>query len=116
LLTSKWFLGISLFAVGHAFAWFQLNSQFVWGWWQDKPFLAVTIYSIPVGLCFWYGTNLIVAETGAVWSSRFAGFAASYFVFPILTWALLNESMLTPKTLLCIFLSMCIVLIQIFWR
>jgi hypothetical protein len=108
--------GIGLFILGHIFAWFQLNSQFVWEWWQDKPFVAVGIYSVPVGTCFWYATKLIVDETGAAWSSRFLGFAASYFVFPLLTYALLNESMLTPKTLACIFLSTLIVAVQLFWK
>ena len=108
--------GIGLFILGHIFAWFQLNSQFVWEWWQDKPFVAVGIYSIPVGTCFWYATKLIVDETGAAWSSRFLGFAASYFVFPLLTYALLNESMFTPKTLTCIFLSCLIIAVQLFWK
>lgn len=78
--------------------------------------LTVAMYSIPVGLCFWYATHLVVAETGAVWSSRFLGFAASYFVFPILTWALLGESMFTPKTMICVFLSCLIVAVQLFWK
>ena len=116
MLTSKWLLGLGLFALGHIFAWFQLNSQFVWEWWEDKPLVAVGLYSIPVGLCFWYATHLIVAETSAVWSSRFVGFAASYFVFPLLTWFLLKESMFTPKTIICTLLSFLIIGVQLFWR
>jgi len=108
--------GTGFFVLGHILAWFQLNSQFVWKWWENKPLLAVGIYSIPVGLCFWYATKLIFEETGAAWSSRFVGFAASYFVFPFLTWALLHESMLTPKTLTCVFLSALILAIQIGWK
>jgi hypothetical protein len=108
--------GFLFFILGHMFAWFQLNSQFAWDWWRDRPLTAVLTYSIPVGLCFWYASKLIFEETGAVWSARFMGFAASYFVFPALTWFILNESMMTAKTMLCILLSMCIVLIQIFWR
>ena len=115
-MTSKLALGFALCCLGHIFAWFQLNSQFVWEWWRDKPLVAVGIYSVPVGTCFWYATKLIVDETGAAWSSRFLGFAASYFVFPILTYALLNESMFTPKTLTCIFLSCLIIAVQLFWK
>ena len=105
-----------LFALGQSLAWFQINSQFVWEWWRDKPLLAVGIYSVPVGLSFWMATRLIFEETGAAWSARFMGFAASYFVFPLLTWVLLNESMLTPKTLTCIALSCMILAVQVFWR
>jgi len=71
---------------------------------------------LPVGLCFWYATKLIFEETGAAWSGRFVGFSASYFVFPILTWALLHESMLTAKTLTCVFLSCLILGVQLFWK
>ena len=110
------FLAMCLYVLGHTFAWFQLNSQFVWEWWKDRPFLTVMIYSVPVGLCFWYATKLIVDETGALWTSRFLGFASSYFVFPILTWYLLNETMFTTKTIICVFLSAVIVAVQLFWR
>jgi len=108
--------GIGLFTLGHIFAWFQFNSQFVWEWWEDKPFLAVGVYAIPVGLCFWHATRLVFEETAAAWSARLLGFAASYFVFPLLTWAFLHESMFTPKTLICIFLSCLIVAVQLFWK
>jgi hypothetical protein len=116
LPTFNIFMGVLLFILGHTFAWFQLNSQFVWDWWRDRPLVAVGLYSIPVGLCFWYATRLIVDDTGAVWTSRFLGFASSYFVFPVLTWYLLNESMLTAKTMVCVFLSFLIIGVQIFWR
>ena len=38
--TSKILLACSLFAIGQTFGWFHLNSQFVWEWWKNKPFLA----------------------------------------------------------------------------
>ena len=41
-------------------------------------------------------------------------FCMSYLTFPILTWWLLHESMFTTRTLLCIFLSFCIMGVQ-FW-
>jgi hypothetical protein len=108
--------GIGFFILGHICAWFQLNSQFAWEWWKDKPLLAVGIYSIPVGLSFWMATRYIFEETGEAWSGRFMGFAASYFVFPILTYLLLGESMFTTKTMICIALSCCIMGVQLFWR
>ena len=97
-VSPKMLAGIGFFIIGHICAWFQLNSQFVWEWWRDKPLLAVGIYSVPVGLSFWMATRLIFEETG------------------LLTWVLLNESMLTPKTLTCIALSCMILAVQVFWR
>ena len=36
-------LGCTLFVIGQMLVWFQLNSQFVWEWWQDKPIPAVLL-------------------------------------------------------------------------
>jgi hypothetical protein len=115
-MTVKLLMGICLYILGHVLAWFQLNSQFVWDWARESPYLVIMIYSIPVGLCFLFGTKLCVEETGALWSSRFLAFSASYVAFPILTWYFLHESMFTTKTMICILLSLCIAMIQIFWR
>jgi hypothetical protein len=49
-MTSKLALGFALYCLGHIFAWFQLNSQFAWEWWRDRPFFTVCVYAIPTGL------------------------------------------------------------------
>jgi hypothetical protein len=107
---------MGLFIVGHLLAWFQLNSQFVWGWWREHPVITVAVYALPIGLCFLFGTRLVVGETGTLWSSRFLAFSASYLAFPVLTWYFLNESMFTAKTLICTFLSCLIIAVQLFWK
>jgi len=116
LLTSKMFAGFLCFCLGHTLAWFQLNSQFVWEWWKDRPLEAVFLYAVPVGLSFWFGTKFLVEATEELWSSRLIAFAASYMVFPLLTWWLMNESPFTPKTMTCILLSCMIVAVQLFWK
>ena len=108
--------GILFFFIGNIIAWFQFNSQFVWEWWKDKPLLTASIYAIPAGMLYWYGTKYAYAGLGEVWGARFMAFSASYFVFPVLTYVLLKESMFTTKTMLCVMLSVCIVLIQLFWK
>jgi len=105
-----------LFAVGQTFGWFQLNSQFVWTWWEDRPILSAALFSIPTGICFWYGMKIAHQEMGEVWGPRLLIFGMSYLTFPLLTWWLLHESMFSPKTLICIALSFTIVGIQLFWR
>ena len=105
------------FALGQVMAWFQNNSQFVWEWWADKPLLTVALFSVPTGLCFWYGVKLAYeAMGGVVWGPRFMVFAISYFTFPLLTWVFLRESMFTPKTMVCVFLSFLIIAVQLFWK
>jgi hypothetical protein len=115
-MTHKLFLACLLFAAGQTMGWFQLNSQFAWEWWKDKPLTSVLLYSIPTGICFWYGIRIAYEEMGEVWGPRFLIFSMSYLTFPILTWYFLNESMFTTKTMVCVLLSFVIVAIQLFWK
>jgi len=116
MISPNMILALCLFALGQTMAWFQLNSQFVWQWWENKPFFATAIFSIPTGLCFWYGIRLCYQEMGEIWGPRFLIFCMSYLTFPLFTWYFLNESMFTTKTLVCVFLSFLIVAVQLFWR
>ena len=109
-------LGISLFLVGQTLVWFQTNSQLIWGWWRDKPLETALIYDLPISLFFWYGTKYIYESTNELWTVRLIGFGMSYVTFPFLTYYFLNESMFTPKTLICTGLAILIVGIQIFWK
>ena len=109
-------LGFLLFVAAQGFIWVQNNAQFVWEWWVDKPLFASLFMGIPASLCFWYGSKVIVGQTGELWAARFLGFGASYLIFPFLTYFLANESMLTPKTLICTALSFAIILVQVFWK
>ncbi len=109
-------LGIIYFLVGNIFAWFQFNSQFVWEWWKDKPIVANLIFAIPMGMCFWYAVKHIVLSTDQLWSSKLIGFGVSNIVFGIMTYIFLKESVMTAKTLTCLFLASVIIAIQIFWK
>ena len=109
-------LGTGLFLAGQTLVWFQANSQLVWGWWKDKPIFAAVVFSLPIALSFWYGTRYIYESTGELWTSRYVAFGVSYISFPLLTHYFLNESMFTPKTLVCTGLAILIVCIQFFWK
>jgi len=54
--------------------------------------------------------------TDQLWSSKLIGFGVSNVVFGLLTYIFLKESMLTPKTMVCLFLACLIIAIQIFWK
>ena len=109
------FIGILIFSLGQVGGWFQLNSQFVWKWWEDKPLLSAILFGIPTSILFWYAWRMVSTHADSVWSARFIGSGTGYLVFPILTWYLLGESMFTPKTLVCLALAVLIILIQVFW-
>ena len=102
------FVGVLIFSLGQILGWFQLNSQFVWDWWKDKPLFAAIMFSVPTGICFWYGIKLCYEEWGEVWGPRFLIFSMSYLTFPLLTWWFLNESMFTANYgLRCSFVYYC---------
>ena len=71
-------LGCTLFVIGQTLVWFQLNSQFVWEWWQDKPIPAILLMGVPASFCFWFGVRLVVGEMNELWGPRFLAFGMSY--------------------------------------
>ena len=103
----------TLFAAGQAFAWFQLFSQHVWPWWQGKALLAIPVFGLPAGACFYYGVQIAYNVMGEAWGPRMMIFAASYISFPLLTYFLMGESIFTLKTMLCIMLSIAILAVQL---
>lgn len=111
------FYGIVLFTTLHIGVWFSTNLQFVSEDLASKSLLISLSLAIPTTLCAYFGSRFIYeALDNSAWAVRFIGFGTSYLIFPALTWILLKESMLTPKTMLCIFLSFVIVCIQVFWK
>lgn len=109
------YLGIFLFLIGQAMGWFQLNAQYLWDWWKDRPISAAFLIGAPTSVAFWYAWRTIVEATGSVWTARFIGSSTGLIVFPILTWFLLGESMFTTKTMICLGLAVLIILIQLFY-
>jgi hypothetical protein len=109
-------IGILYFIVGNILAWFQFNSQFVWKWWENKPLFSNLIFAIPMGICFWHAIRHVVLATGELWASKLIGFGVSNFVFGIMTYIFLSESIFTFKTLSCLILAMVIIGIQVYWK
>ena len=109
-------IGSLLFLAGQALVWLQTNSQLVWDWWRDKPFVAAMAYSVPISLAFWYATRYVYESTGQLWTARYIAFGVSYLTFHLMTHYFLGESMFTAKTLICTALAVVIVCIQFFWK
>ena len=112
----KFFLGVLLFILTHILVWFSTNLQLVEKFNSVNTFALTVFLAIPTSVTAYYATRLVYDSLeDSLWAVRFVGFGVSYLVFPILTWMMLGESMFTPKTLVCIFLSLLIVLIQVFF-
>ena len=110
----KLFYSILVFLLMHVLAWFSSNSQFISETWKDKSLLISIIISVPLSLCAYYGTKLGYEPLGSsAWGVRFIAFGISYLVFPVLTYYMLGVSMFTLKTMICIFLSIIMIAVQI---
>ncbi len=107
-------LGIIIFMIGQVGGWFQLNSQYMWEWWADRPITSAIVFGVPTSMSFWYAWRMIAGATDSVWTARFIGSGTGFLIFPVLTWFCLGESMFTFKTMSCLSLSVIIILIQIY--
>tara|TARA_R100001510_G_C7652756_1_gene210688 strand:+ start:1837 stop:2166 length:330 start_codon:yes stop_codon:yes gene_type:complete len=102
--------------IANIIAWFGINLQFMNDWWTDKEVLSAAIFSFPVMFLYTLATKEIVNETGLLWSSKLIGFGVSNVVFAFFTWTIMKEGMFNPKTLICFFLSVLIILTQLYWK
>ena len=111
---SNLFIGAICYFVLHILLWFSFNLQLMESW-KDKAFYVMLALAIPASMLSYYGVKYTYSSVGeSAWGARFVGSGMSYLVFPILTWVMLNESMFTLKTMLCVLLSIAIILVQIF--
>jgi multidrug transporter EmrE-like cation transporter len=93
----------------------QLQGQFKYQWAKDNPFLMACI-GVPLSLLYLGSVKYLVAHfDGQLWPSRLMGFATGAVVFTIMSWSWFREP-LTVKTLICLGLALCLMLVQIFWK
>ena len=95
--------------------WFHLNISQLSSWWKGKPHLNILLFGPPILYLGYYSWQIIVSEFNSLWSARFITFSFNTIVFAILTWLLISESPMEPKTIICLLLSFMIILVQIFF-
>lgn len=101
--------------VSQVVAFFQLQGQFIWSWVKDNPVI-VSVLGIPISwMLITFTKYCAMAFGGQSWPGRLIGFAVGAVVFAILSNVVLKEP-LTIKTIVCLFLALCILLIQILWK
>ena len=116
-MTLKLFIGFAFFILLHVLAWFSTNLQFFNGEIAKKSLQIAIALSIPTTVAAYYASKFTYEGLGGTaWGARFVSFGTSYLIFPFLTWWLLKEPTFTPKTMICIALSITIILIQVFWK
>ena len=109
---NKLVMSLLLIIIANIGTWFQFQGHY----WLDKPFLKSLTFVMLSGAIlsplFWYATKFSYEYFGQFWNIRLMGFGAGTIVFGIMTWSLMNEAP-TLKTIICIMLALCIVLIQV---
>jgi len=109
--------GTLLIICANISAWYGSNLQFVSDWWKERPLMTIAMFALPTAFFAYYGTRFCyIGLDSSLWGVRLFAYGLSYLVFPFLTMHYLNESLFTPKTLICIFLSLVILCIQILWK
>ena len=103
------------FILVHVLVWFSTNLQLIKNFDQSKAIYWCIALAIPTSVSAYYTTRFAFDYFDSAWSARLVGHGMSYLVFPLLTWVLLNESPFHAKTIICIMLSVCIILVQIFY-
>lgn len=94
---------------------FQLQGQIKYEWFKSHPII-VAFMGVPISLLFMYSVrNFVAAYDGQIWPSRLIGFGIGVIVFTIMSHYLFKEP-ITLKTLICLGLGICIILVQLFWK
>jgi len=94
---------------------FQLQGQIKYSFMKNNIWFGA-LMGVPISLMFMQSVkNFILAYDGEIWPSRLIGFGIGVIVFTLMSYYLFKEP-LTTKTLLCLFLGLCIIGIQVFWK
>jgi hypothetical protein len=108
-------IGLILGVLAQILTFIQLQGQFRWEWAKDNPFI-MSLMGIPLSLLYIGSVKHMVAHfEGNLWPSRLLGFAIGAIVFTAMSWMWFREP-LTLKTLVCLGLAVCIMVIQLFWK
>ena len=98
-----------------AFTFYQLQGHLWNNWIKKHPFL-MSLIGVPIGYFVILASREMVSlYDGETWPNRIIGFSIGVIVFSVMAWWILKEPV-TTKTLICLFLSFCILLIQLFWK
>jgi hypothetical protein len=108
-------VGVLWGVVGQVLSFIQLQAGIKWGWTQKYGILLMFL-GLPISWAFMKSVqNFIVAFDGSIYESRILGFLVGIIVFALMGWFLFKEG-ISPKTGVCLLLSLAIILIQVLWK
>jgi hypothetical protein len=107
--------GVLFGVIAQVITFLQLQGQMKYDVLKNNTWFLI-LMGMPISFLFLMSVkNFILAFNGEIWPSRIIGFGIGVIIFTIMSEILFKEVM-TLKTLTCLFLSMLIILIQIFWK
>mgnify|MGYP003340436535 CR=1 FL=1 len=93
----------------------QLQGQLKYDFLKQNVWFTV-LMGLPISFMFMQSVkNFVTAFDGQIWPSRLLGFGIGVIVFTVMSQLLFKEQF-TPKTGICLFLGLLIILVQIFWK
>jgi hypothetical protein len=105
--------GILIGLIAQLLTFIQLQGRFKYDWMKDNPHIMVLL-GIPISYLFMASVKFMVEHfDGQLWPSRLIGFAMGTIMFTIMSIYWFNEH-ISIKTGMCLFLALCILLIQLF--
>ena len=94
---------------------YQLQGPLKIDWFKNNYWLVV-LMGLPISMMYMSSVkHFVEAYNGLIWPSRIIGFGVGVIVFTIMSYYLFKEP-LTLKTLVCLGLGVCIILVQLFWK
>jgi len=107
--------GMLIGVIAQIFSFLQLQGAIKLGWYQKYTW-AILLSSIPLTWLYMQSVQKLVdGFNGEMWPSRLIGFGIGATVFSIMSHFIFKEP-LTLKTLICLGLGFCIILIQLIWK
>ena len=111
----NFFFGIILMIFGQFLAFVQMQGHYKFPWLKNNLWFGLLL-GIPISAIFMYGIHLLIKQyDGALWPSRIIGFSIGTMVYALMAHYWFNEQ-ITTKTTICLFLSLLIILVQVFWK
>jgi hypothetical protein len=111
----KLLIGIGMGMLAQLLTFIQLQGRWKFPWMKDHPHIVVWL-GIPISYLFMYSVQCMVEHfEGQLWPSRLIGFAIGTIIFTFMSLNWFNEP-ISVKTGICLFLSICILCIQLFMK
>lgn len=112
---SKLLIGVLFGVIAQIMTFFQLQGPIKYDWFKNHYWLVV-LMGIPISMLFMFSVkNMVLAFGGQMWPSRLIGFSIGAIVFTYFSWSLFGEP-LTLKTIICLFLAVSILMVQLFMK